>query len=111
MNRFSPQSEDHKWGVLIVVIIGSFMAILDNSIVNVALPRIMATFGAAVDQIEWVVTAYMIAFAISMPTTSWFQKRFGLKEVFMASLVIFWGNGSGRYFINDTAISRSYKSS
>ena len=89
MNRFSPQSEDHKWGVLIVVIIGSFMAILDNSIVNVALPRIMATFGAAVDQIEWVVTAYMIAFAISMPTTSWFQKRFGLKEVFMASLVIF----------------------
>jgi DHA2 family multidrug resistance protein len=89
MNVFSPQSEDHKWGVLIVVIIGSFMAILDNSIVNVALPKIMATFGAAVDQIEWVVTAYMIAFAISMPTTNWFQKRFGLKEVFMASLAIF----------------------
>ncbi len=89
MNPFSPQSEDHKWGVLIVVIIGSFMAILDASIVNVALPKIMATFGATVEQIEWVVTAYMIAFAISMPTTTWFQERFSLKKVFIGSLGIF----------------------
>jgi len=65
------------------------MAILDNNIVNVALPKIMANFGTTVDQIEWVVTGYMIAFAISMPVTSWLQRRYGLRKVFMASLGLF----------------------
>ncbi len=89
MNQFSSQGKDHKWGVLGVVILGSFMAILDNNIVNVALPKMMAGFGATVDQIEWVVTGYMIAFAISMPTTNWLKELFGLKKLFIFSLVFF----------------------
>jgi DHA2 family multidrug resistance protein len=65
------------------------MAILDNNIVNVALPKIMANFGATVDQIEWVITGYMISFAISMPVTTWLRDVFGLKRVFIASLLLF----------------------
>jgi len=65
------------------------MAILDNNIVNVALPKIMANFGATVEQIEWVITGYMIAFAISMPATTWLREVFGLKKVFIASLLLF----------------------
>lgn len=79
----------NKWAILTVVILGSFMPILDNNIVNVALPKIMATFGATVDQIEWVVTGYMIAFAIIMPATSWLQEFMGLKKVFLGSLALF----------------------
>jgi DHA2 family multidrug resistance protein len=78
-----------KWSVLSVVILGTFMAILDSNIVNVALPKMMANFSATIDQIEWVVTGYMIAFAISMPATSWLQSRYGIKEVFIASLALF----------------------
>jgi DHA2 family multidrug resistance protein len=90
LENLSQQGDNHnKWAVLVVVIIGSFMAILDNNIVNVALPKIMANFGATVDQIEWVITGYMIAFAISMPVTSWLREVFGLKKVFIASLVLF----------------------
>ncbi len=89
MNTLPLQDKNHKWGVLVVIILGSFMAILDNTIVNVALPKIMANFGATVDQIEWVVTGYMIAFAISMPATSWLREVFGLKKVFIASLALF----------------------
>jgi DHA2 family multidrug resistance protein len=89
MNQFSSQGKDHKWGVLGVVVLGSFMAILDNNIVNVALPKMMATFGATVDQIEWVVTGYMIAFAISMPTTNWLKEIIGLKKLFIFSLLFF----------------------
>jgi len=81
--------QTNKWGVLGVVILGSFMAILDNTVVNVALPKIMANFGATVDQIEWVVTGYMIAFAISMPAIGWLREILGLKNVFIASLVVF----------------------
>ena len=65
------------------------MAFLNNNIVNVALPKIMADFGATVDQIEWVIIAYMIAFAISMPVTSWLREVFGLKKLFIASLIFF----------------------
>ncbi len=89
MNQFSAEGKDHKWGVLGVVILGSFMAILDNNIVNVALPKMMANFGATVDQIEWVVTGYMIAFAISMPTTNWMKDLVGLKKLFIFSLAFF----------------------
>src|SRR4030042_1248397 len=89
LNTLPPQDKNHKWGLLVVVILGSFMAILDNTIVNVALPKIMANFGATVDQIEWVITGYMIAFAISMPATSWLREVFGLKKVFIASLALF----------------------
>ncbi|MGD0919762.1 MAG: DHA2 family efflux MFS transporter permease subunit [Thermodesulfobacteriota bacterium] len=90
MERQPPQeTQQRKWSILIVVILSSFMAILDNNIVNVALPKIMANFGARVDQIEWVVTGFMIAFAISMPATSWLREVLGLKKVFMASLVLF----------------------
>ena len=89
MESFSPQGKDHKWGVLVVVIFGSFMAILDNNIVNVALPKIMANFGATVEQIEWVVTGYMIAFAISMPMTNWLVQVFGLKKLFIINMVFF----------------------
>ncbi len=83
------ESISKKWAILAVVILGSFMPILDNNIVNVALPKIMATFGATVDQIEWVVTGYMIAFAIIMPATNWLQEFFGLKKVFIGSLTLF----------------------
>jgi len=89
LNTLPLQDKNHKWGVLVVIILGSFMAILDNTIVNVALPKIMANLGATVDQIEWVITGYMIAFAISMPATNWLREVFGLKKVFIASLALF----------------------
>jgi DHA2 family multidrug resistance protein len=89
MDISAPGEQPNKWSVLSVVILGSFMPILDSNIVNVALPRMMANFSATVDQIEWVVTGYMIAFAISMPATSWLQSRYGIKEVFIASLALF----------------------
>jgi DHA2 family multidrug resistance protein len=89
VNNFSKAGKNHKWAVLGVVVLGSFMAILDNNIVNVALPKMMANFGATVDQIEWVVTGYMIAFAISMPLTAWLREVSGLKKVFIACLALF----------------------
>lgn len=87
MEPFSPAN--HKWGVLLVVINGSFVAILDNTIVNVALPKMMANLSATVDQIEWVITGYMIAFAAIMPATGWLQEAFGLKKVFIIGLSLF----------------------
>lgn len=79
----------YKWEVLWVVMIGTLMAALDQSIVNVSLPQIMADFGSSVEDIEWVITGYMLAFATLMPLTAWLREYVGYKWLYMASLVLF----------------------
>ncbi len=79
----------YKWEVLGVVMIGTLMAALDQSIVNVSLPDIMADFGSPVTDIEWVVTGYMLAFATLMPLTAWLREHIGYKRLFVISLFVF----------------------
>jgi DHA2 family multidrug resistance protein len=79
----------YPWKVLGIVMIGTLMGALDQSIVNVSLPAIMADFGSSLDDIEWIVTGYMLAFATLMPLTAWFRDRVGHKALFIASLIVF----------------------
>ncbi|MGD9232268.1 MAG: DHA2 family efflux MFS transporter permease subunit [Desulfobacterales bacterium] len=79
----------YKWLVVIAVMSGAFLVVLDTTVVNVALPKIMAAFGVNVDKIEWIVTAYMIAMAILMPSVGWLSARIGNKTLFIVSLIIF----------------------
>ncbi len=83
------QHPSYKWWVLSVVMIGTFMVILDSNIVNVALPKIMAAFGIPIDTAEWVLNGYLIAFSVLLPASGWFADRFGYKTIFTLSLFIF----------------------
>jgi EmrB/QacA subfamily drug resistance transporter len=74
---------------LLTLIIGAFMAILDGSIVNVALPRMMAIFGSTADQIQWVLTGYLLASGVVIPVTGYLSDRFGGKKVYIFSLAAF----------------------
>ncbi len=85
----SPANQTYKWEVLWVVMVGTLMAALDQSIVNVSLHDIMADFGSSVDDIEWVVTGYMLSFAVSLPLTAWLRSRIGYKRLYLGSLVLF----------------------
>jgi DHA2 family multidrug resistance protein len=69
--------------------IGTFMAVLDSTIVNVGLPKIMASFGVGIDKIEWVLTAYMLALAVALPTSGWLADRFGYKRMYFWGLLLF----------------------
>ena len=64
----------YKWLVVIAVMSGAFLVVLDTTVVNVALPKIMAAFGVNVDKIEWIVTAYMIAHG-DHDAVSWLAQR------------------------------------
>ena len=79
----------YRWQVLGIVMIGTLMASLDQSIVNVSLPAIISDFGSSLDEIEWVVTGYMLAFATLMPLTAWLRVRVGHKVLFISSLFVF----------------------
>jgi DHA2 family multidrug resistance protein len=79
----------NRWGVLGIIMLGTFMAVLDSSIVNVALPHMMSTFGVDREQIEWVATGFMMTSAVVMPFVGWLTSRISYKALYLGSLVIF----------------------
>src|SRR5206468_12209498 len=65
------------------------MNTLDTTIVNVALPHMQGSVSAAVDQITWVLTSYVLASAIGTPITGWLAGRIGRKRLYLLSLAGF----------------------
>jgi EmrB/QacA subfamily drug resistance transporter len=80
---------DYKWQAAIVTAIGLFMAILDNTIVNVALPQMRESFHTDQNTIIWVVTGYFLAQAAVIPVTGYVSDLVGTKVVFMTALAVF----------------------
>ncbi|MFZ5633806.1 MAG: DHA2 family efflux MFS transporter permease subunit [Bacillota bacterium] len=77
------------WLPLFVVVLGAFAAILNNSSVNVALPKLMAIFGVQADQIQWVLTAYMLASGVVIPVTGYLGDAYGTKRIYLVALIVF----------------------
>jgi DHA2 family multidrug resistance protein len=71
------------------VISACVMQGLDTTIVNVSLPHIQGSLSATQDQIAWILTSYIVASAIAMPLTGWLAARFGIKPIFLASVIGF----------------------
>lgn len=65
------------------------MAALDTSIVNVSLPVIKGQFRSQINQVEWVVTAYMISYCVFIPLVNWLKKRIGYFHLYLISVSIF----------------------
>jgi EmrB/QacA subfamily drug resistance transporter len=81
--------DPHVWRIAIVVVLGSIMSILDTTIVNVALHTLQDDLNATLAQIQWVLTGYLLALAAVIPVTGWAARRFGSKNVYLVSLVLF----------------------
>jgi MFS transporter, DHA2 family, multidrug resistance protein len=75
--------------VSVAVIAATLLEIIDTTIVNVALPNIQGNFGVPVDQGAWIVTGYIIANVVVIPITPWLSARFGRRQYFFASIIIF----------------------
>lgn len=77
------------WAQLFILVAGGFMAILDSSIVNVALPKLMAIFGVGAEKIQWVMTAYLLVSGVVIPVTGYLGDRFGYKRLYIYTLAAF----------------------
>jgi len=84
-----PANPTYKWLVLPTVMIATFMAVLDATIVNVALAKMMAAFGVTVDRAEWILTAYLLVFGVMLPSSGWFADRLGYKRMFLTGIFLF----------------------
>jgi DHA2 family multidrug resistance protein len=83
------EKPQNKWLVSLAVIFGVLMSAIDTSVVNVALPNIQGNVGATQSEIAWISTGYLISVVILMPLTNWLSVRFGRKNVYLSSLVVF----------------------
>jgi MFS transporter, DHA2 family, multidrug resistance protein len=81
--------EVNKWLITIAVMAGTFMEIIDTTVVNVALPHMAGSLSAGVDEATWVLTAYLVSNAIVLPITGWLSALFGRKRFLMICLVLF----------------------
>jgi MFS transporter, DHA2 family, multidrug resistance protein len=72
-------------GIMVAVV----MQVLDTTIANVALPHMRASLGASQDEINWVLTSYIVASAIATPLTGWFADRFGRKNLLLGAVIGF----------------------
>jgi DHA2 family multidrug resistance protein len=75
--------------ITVSVMLASIMQALDNTIANVALPRIQGSVSATQDQIAWVLTSYIVAAAIMTPLSGWLAAQIGRKRIFLYSVVGF----------------------
>jgi EmrB/QacA subfamily drug resistance transporter len=85
----SPDQQEH-WGLAVLVLVsGMFMAVLDTSIVNVAVATIGADFGETTDEVAWIVTAFTLTLGVVVPLSAWLAERFGPARVYSAALLGF----------------------
>src|SRR5580704_4711021 len=79
----------NKWLVTVSITFGTLMGAIDSSIVAVALPHMMGTLGATVQEITWISTGYIIANVVVMPLTAFLGRLFGQKRIYMLCLALF----------------------
>src|SRR5947209_5869775 len=83
------QQGANKWIIVITAILASLIELIDTSIVNVALPQMMGNLSATLDEVAWVVTAYVVANVIVVPMTGFFSRLFGRRNYFAGSIILF----------------------
>src|SRR5258705_12813849 len=79
----------NRWIIAITVTLAAIMELIDTSIVNVAIPHMMGSLGATLDQIAWVSTGYIVANVIVLPITGWLSALFGSRRYFAGSIALF----------------------
>jgi EmrB/QacA subfamily drug resistance transporter len=89
ISNLAIKEHHYRWWALGVTVIGSFMSILDTSIVNIAIPKMMAVFAVGTDDAQWILTAYMLTMGVIQPATGYLCEAFGTRRMYLLSLAIF----------------------
>jgi MFS transporter, DHA2 family, multidrug resistance protein len=76
------------WLIASAVMLATFMEVLDTSIASVTLPHIAGSLSASTSEATWVLTSYLVANAVILPSSSWFALRFGRKNFLLVCIVI-----------------------
>lgn len=84
-----PAGHVHPWLEATAVLIGTFMVVLDTTVVNVSLPQIAGSLSASIEESTWALTSYLAANAVILPMTGWLAVYFGRKRLLLLSIIGF----------------------
>ena len=85
----TPESPSYKWWVAGTVMLSAFGVMMNTAAASLALPSIMVTLSMSLDEVQWVMTAYMIASSVVIPTVGWLGNVLGNRNLLLFSLVLF----------------------
>jgi EmrB/QacA subfamily drug resistance transporter len=88
-SRLRLSEENRRWWTLAAMCFALFMVMLDNTVVNVALPSIQRSFDASLSSLEWTINAYSLSFAVLLVTGGRLGDIFGRRRVFLIGVVVF----------------------
>ena len=89
LERSEARSTGTRYLIAFAVTLASVLELVDTSIVNVAIPHMMGNLGATLEEVAWVSTGYIVANVIVLPLTSWFSVRFGRRNYYTGSIMLF----------------------
>jgi EmrB/QacA subfamily drug resistance transporter len=75
--------------ILTVLLLGAFVAILNQTLINVAIPHIMTDFNVSANVVQWLVTGYMLVNGVMIPITAFLIERFGSRAMFLTAMILF----------------------
>jgi MFS transporter, DHA2 family, multidrug resistance protein len=82
-------SDARRWAITVSVMMVTVMQVLDTSVTNVALPHMQGALSAGVEEMSWVISAFLAANAVVIPATGWLSARFGRRRFFLICTVLF----------------------
>src|SRR5438874_3457703 len=83
------QKQANPWAVLVVLCMGFFMILLDITIVNIAIPSMIDSLHASLDQILWVLNSYTLVYAVLLISAGRLRDIFGQRNMFAAGMAVF----------------------
>ncbi len=87
--QLRPGHPAYPWWMLAAIGFASVMSILDSTVVNVAIAKLQVAFGASTDAVQWVITGYLLSFAIMLAASGWLADRYGYKTIFLTAVALF----------------------
>lgn len=90
--------EKPPYGMIAILFIGAFVALLNNTLLNVALPTIMTEFSVKPSTVQWLTTGYMLVNGILIPASAFFIQKFTNRKLFLTAMILFTlGTGIAMY--------------
>lgn len=75
--------------IIAILIVGNFLALINETVMNVALPKIIEDFGVSANTAQWLSTGYMLMIGIAVPHTAFLMQRFTTRQLFLSAMSLF----------------------
>ncbi|MCP8969961.1 DHA2 family efflux MFS transporter permease subunit [Ectobacillus ponti] len=89
MGNSAQQAARPPYGILAVLMVGAFIAFLNNTLLNIALPSIMKDLDVDASTVQWLTTGFMLVNGILIPTTAFLIQKYSIRHLFLAAMTLF----------------------